>query len=216
MSPDPADFASLLEREPLAERKDLVYTTHEAQSMNDAGGYSPGTITVGTRKYAGACVRDDVLEEAAQHVEKHADMLDDALYLAGSVRMLKTGPSAPVGPVRPGMGSERERCARELEEYGYPNGARILRSGPDSLDERLKADSQTTALDSAAVRIKSLEGVLVAIRAKLTHHQMCSADRISEIRALITETLDPCKPWCTRDEPGHSGACEPVEQERDE
>jgi len=127
--------------------------------------------------------------------------------------------------------SERERCAHELEEYGYPNAARILRNGPDSLDERLKADSQTNSLDSAAARIKSLEDVLVAIRVKAASgvgasmaHRGASerADVrltiLTEIASLVSETLDPCKPWCVLAEEGrkHEGACVPADEGRDQ
>lgn len=102
---------------------------------------------------------------------------------------------------------EREKCAHELEEYGYPNAARILRSGPDSLDERLKTENVTNALDSAASRIKELEGVLVAVRAGLGAFRLCAHWRDAEkLTSLINETLDPCKPWCVL-EPGHGGAC---------
>lgn len=69
-------------------------------------------------------------------------------------------------------------------------------------------------------RIKSLEGVLVAIKAisasVLDGKSIMVRSKHLEIVRLVQETLDPCKPWCTRDEPGHSGACEPVEQECDE
>lgn len=82
-------------------------------------------------------------------------------------------------------------------------------------------DTAQKTNESQASRIKSLEGVLVAIRtlaAKAYSRAEWAGQAkrpISEIEHLITETLDPCKPWCTRDEPGHPGACEPVEDERD-
>lgn len=77
--------------------------------------------------------------------------------------------------------------------------------------------------DSQAVRIKSLEGVLVAIRTGVATILACPNGQWNEevrmrnaalrhIQDLIGETLDPCKPWCVRDEPGHQGACEPQER----
>lgn len=111
--------------------------------------------------------------------------------------------------------SERERCAHELEEYGYPNAARLLREGPDSIDEKIKPTK--TALGSAQERIKSLEDVLVAIRAKALEHPTTpnlSAEgwaafvhkKVSDINIMIGETLDPCEPWCVAQQP-HEGIC---------
>jgi hypothetical protein len=74
------------------------------------------------------------------------------------------------------------------------------------------------ALSSAAERIKSLEDVLVAIRVKLTAIDRGTAisaqrlvlraifDPLHEALDLISETLDPCKPWCVLPE-NHGGAC---------
>jgi hypothetical protein len=90
----------------------------------------------------------------------------------------------------------------------------------EPLDERLEHPTlpvPKAALDSAVVRIKSLEDVLVAIRVKLIDGLIGGDLRRSATDAerMIAETLDPCKPWCTRQEPGHPGACEPRELERD-
>ena len=67
---------------------------------------------------------------------------------------------------------------------------------------------QKTALDSAQERIKSLEDVLVAIRAKVSSVSNTSVfgGLKDSITQLINETLDPCKPWCCLRE-GHDGAC---------
>lgn len=79
--------------------------------------------------------------------------------------------------------------------------------------------AEKTALEAAQERIKSLEGVLVAIRAKSSWTKETSGGclqdtrtALDEVIALIIETLDPCKPWCAM-EPGHPGACEPQERE---
>ncbi len=80
-------------------------------------------------------------------------------------------------------------------------------------------------LDSAASRIKELEGVLVAVRTGIVTIQCHTTGMwneevkqrqaaLSHIVALINETLDPCKPWCVL-EPGHGGACCPQEDERE-
>jgi hypothetical protein len=97
----------------------------------------------------------------------------------------------------------------------------------DPKNASLIADAPKTkrALDSASERIQSLEDVLVAIRAGIVTIQCHTVGAFTEevrsrqaalthIVALINETLDPCKPWCVL-EPGHHGACEPHELERD-
>jgi hypothetical protein len=73
------------------------------------------------------------------------------------------------------------------------------------------------ALHDSAARIKELEGVLVAVRAKLGalsinplagYPAECTRVmyEVRELISLLSETLDPCKPWCVL-EPGHGGAC---------
>jgi hypothetical protein len=83
-----------------------------------------------------------------------------------------------------------------------------------------------TALDSAAERIKELEGVLVAVRAKLGalsinplagYPAECTRVmyEVRELISLLSETLDPCKPWCVL-EPGHGGGCMQAEDLADD
>lgn len=74
--------------------------------------------------------------------------------------------------------------------------------------KRLYWDAIKTC-QSASDRIKSLEDVLVAIRAKAASARGTSGAPLvacREIMELVTETLDPCEPWCAM-EPGHPGAC---------
>jgi uncharacterized coiled-coil protein SlyX len=112
-----------------------------------------------------------------------------------------------------------------LEEEG---GRAIIRPHPEkegvyAIMERDLATARRlltlaeTACDSAASRIKELEGVLVAVRAKADkmQRQLDALDYhsfrdigcdVQDITRLVNETLDPCKPWCVL-EPGHGGAC---------
>jgi len=74
-------------------------------------------------------------------------------------------------------------------------------------------DAAKATQASMAAHIKSLEGVLVAIRARVAkpvaYEQRAILALANEIVSLISETLDPCKPWCVLAEPGrkHEGCC---------
>lgn len=94
--------------------------------------------------------------------------------------------------------------------------------------EHALALAQKTAT-AAVERIKSLEGVLVAVRAGLTTIKNYSPGEwndetrrrnaaLDHVLGLIGETLDPHKPWCADER--HEGACvgkdDGYEGERDE
>lgn len=77
-----------------------------------------------------------------------------------------------------------------------------------SVTAKALANANATT-ESQRLRIKSLEDVLVAIRAKASHpvsYYEQAKKHLGEISALVSETLDPCKPWCDLGE-GHGGAC---------
>lgn len=102
-----------------------------------------------------------------------------------------------------------------VEQFASPDGADTFTVyGPAGVVS-VTTPVEKTALEAAQERIKSLEGVLVAIRAKATLGasqrsttplEKARAEVLTLIGSLVSETLDPCKPWCAM-EPGHPGAC---------
>lgn len=169
---DPADFASLLEREPM---RDPVMAVVDVYSKDDPYCWA----ILKSARHSGQLTPEMVAELIRHHCE-HAKS-----QTAQIDKLVRMQPLAPI----------------------HIDGA------------------AASLLTSATARIKSLEGVLVAIRARAAEgaklrtgvpsETLASMRRVylEEISSLVSETLDPCKPWCTRDEPGHSGACEPHEHD---
>lgn len=147
---DDSDFASLLEREPLNDG--LVHATREVRFMNDAGGYSLGTITVGS-------VQKTALDSAQERIHS----LEGVLVAIRAQLARK-------------MQREVELWDR-INEYAAACGG--ITGTPTMSGRRMDA----VAAVNRAVRMDP-----------------------DAVIALISETLDPCKPWCALEQ-GHGGAC---------
>ena len=116
------------------------------------------------------------------------------------------------GAAMPGeYGGLSEACGVALPcpHHPAPGNAYTL-----ELEGRLAAEIKghnlaSTTLSSAADRIKMLEEVLVAIRARAHRGEKEGTpfSALADIMRLVTETLDPHKPWCADD--GHEGPCMP-------
>lgn len=90
-----------------------------------------------------------------------------------------------------------EDAARRVEAFGYDSLAEMIRE--------MKLEPQPSALDSAAGRIKDLEGVLMAVKAGIVTVQCHTRGMwneevkqrqaaLSHIVTLINETLGACYP----------------------
>lgn len=125
-----------------------------------------------------------------------------------------------------------------LEREPQPEGPELveLDQGPKAYVTAANMRSLNEALRDAAERIKSLEDVLVVVRGRASMAVHCANTAALSVAEgntqplpersgtcystcqglvdLVTETLDPCEPWCVLAEPGrkHEGACVPIEE----